>query len=433
MPRAGTFPLANLELYQVTRLPNGLAVATAEMPYMTSASVGLWVGVGGRYEPPELNGVCHFLEHMLFKGTRKRTAKEISEAVEGIGGYLNAFTSEENTCFFSKASYERFDNLLEVLVDMFLNSTFETVEIDKERSVIKEELAMYLDQPHVHVQELLNEIMWPDHPLGRSLTGTERSLNAIKRPDLVGYLRRNYVTGNTLIAAAGNVRHEQVVKAVSRFAPRFPRGKSLPFLAAESQQTGPRLRLHTKAIEQTQLALGIRTCSRHDQRRYALRMLNAILGENMSSRLFQVVREENGLAYSISSSLGFFDDVGTLNISAGLESDNLQQTLKLIVRELRQLTEKPPGMAEVRRARDYLIGQIDLSLESTESQMMWLGEQILGYRRIVGATEIKERLSKVKPSDIRAVARDFLRPDRMNLALVSPIKSDKGLLRLLNQ
>ena len=194
-------------MYQITRLPSGLVVATTEMPHRASVSLGLWVGVGGRYEPAELNGVSHFIEHLLFKGTPKRSAKEISQAVEGIGGYLNAFTGEESTCFYSKGRHDRFDELLDVLVDMFLNSKFNPVEIEKERGVIKEELAMYLDQPQHHVQELLNETLWPNQPLGRPLTGTMKTLDAMTRDDLLNFLRTNYVTGATLIAAAGSLSH----------------------------------------------------------------------------------------------------------------------------------------------------------------------------------------------------------------------------------
>ena len=219
-------------MYQITRLPSGLAVATTEMPHRASVSLGLWVGVGGRYEPAELNGASHFIEHLLFKGTPKRSAKEISQAVEGIGGYLNAFTGEESTCFYSKGRHDRFDELLDVLLDMFLNSKFDPVEIEKERGVIKEELAMYLDQPQHHVQELLNETLWPNQPLGRPLTGTMKSLDAIKRDDLLGFQRTNYVTGATLIAAAGNLSHKRVVRAVARYAPRFPRGKRPRFAPA---------------------------------------------------------------------------------------------------------------------------------------------------------------------------------------------------------
>src|ERR1043165_3909218 len=198
------------------RLANCLSVATVSLPHMSSVSVGLWVGVGGRYEPAPLSGVSHFIEHMLFKGTRKRNAAQISQSVEGLGGYLNAFTSEEITCFYSKARHDKFDELLEVLVDMFLNSLFDRGELDKERNVIKEELAMYLDQPQQHVHELLNETMWPGQPLGRSLTGTPETLDAMRREDLVGYKNKNYVTESTLLAVAGNIDHPTVVKSFAR-------------------------------------------------------------------------------------------------------------------------------------------------------------------------------------------------------------------------
>jgi predicted Zn-dependent peptidase len=418
-------------MYQVTQLKNGLTIATAEMPHMASVSVGLWVGVGGRYEPARLNGVSHFIEHLLFKGTKMRSAREISQAVEGIGGYLNAFTSEENTCFYSKARHDRFDELLDVLADMFLNSRFDPTEIEKERGVIKEELAMYFDQPAHHVQELLNQTLWPNQPLGRPLTGTEKTLDAMSRTDLVRFQRSNYVTSATLIAAAGNLKHRQVMNGVSRFTALFPTGRRPTCSPSNNGQTGPRLRLFTKKTEQTQLALGIRTCSRHDDRRFALRLLNTILGENMSSRLFQEVREDRGLAYNIYSALSFFDDTGDLVISAGLDTDNLTQTLKLIMRELRRLRQKPPHAAEFRRARDYVLGQLDLSLESTENQMMWLGEQLLGYGRVLAPLEIKRRLSEVTPAAVRAVARDFFRPERLNLALVSPLKSEQSLVKML--
>jgi predicted Zn-dependent peptidase len=418
-------------MYHVTHLKNGLTIATAEMPHMTSVSLGLWVGVGGRYEAAEVNGVCHFIEHLLFKGTKRRSARRISQDVEGIGGYLNAFTSEEMTCYHSKARHDRFDELLDVLADMFLNSKFEPAEIDKERGVIKEELAMYLDQPQHRVQELLNEALWPEQPLGRPLTGTEQTLDALTRPRLLHYQRENYVAGRTIISAAGRLKHKDVVKAVSRLEPRFPRGKCPHFVPAVCGQTMPAVRLFTKETEQTQIALGIRTCSRHDQRRFALRLLNTLLGENMSSRLFQVIREDQGLAYSIYSSLNYYDDVGTLTISAGLDVDNLTKTVKLIARELGQLTATRPTAAELRRARDYVIGQIDLGLESTDNQMMWLGEQLVGYGKIVAPEDIKQRISEVKAGEVRAAARDFFRPERLNLALVSPLKTDKGLVELL--
>ncbi len=416
---------------QITRLENGLTVATAELPHMASVSLGLWIGVGGRHEPKELNGVSHFIEHMLFKGTRRRSARDISQAVEGIGGYLNAFTTEENTCFYARARHDHLAELLDVLMDMFLNSTFEPAEIAKEREVIKEELAMELDQPHHHVQELLNETLWPDHPLGRSLTGTEESLDALGRSQLVGYQRANHVGASALVVAAGHLRHARVVQAVARFARRFPQGEQPGFRIFNGAQTAPRVRLFTKETAQTQMALGLAACSRHDPRRHALRVLNTLLGENMSSRLFQVVREDRGLAYSIHSSLSFFDDVGALTVSAGLDTDNLPKVLQLIGRELRRFRESPPTAGDMRRARDYLVGQIDLGLEGTEHQMMWLGEQWLAYGRLVSAAEVKNRLCRVTSAEVRAVARDFFRIEQMSLAVVSPMKGQGRLVRML--
>jgi predicted Zn-dependent peptidase len=419
-------------MYRVSRLENGLVVATGEMPHMASVSMGIWVGVGGRHEPAPLCGVSHFIEHLLFKGTRKRSARRISQEVEGIGGDLNAYTSEENTCYFSKGCHDRFDTLLYVMMDMVLHSKFDPVEIEKERMVIKEELAMYLDQPQQHVLEILNEITWPNHPLGRSITGTEATVAAMQRADILNYLHTHYLAGNTLVTVTGRCRHEDVVKAVKHYAPHFAPGSTQPFLPAPNGQKAPRLRLFTKKTEQTQFALGVRTCSRHDDRRYVLRLLNTILGENMSSRLFQVIREDRGLAYSIGSSLGFFEDTGTLTIAAGLDDKNLHPTLKLVMKECKKLTERAPTKSEVKRGCDYLIGQMELSLESTTNQMMWIGEQWLGYGRILPADKIKERISAVTPAQIRQVACDFLRPENLCLALVSPIKSNRGLTAILN-
>ena len=417
--------------HQISRLKNGMTVATVEMPHMASVSLGIWVGVGGRYEPAELNGISHFIEHMLFKGTRRRSAKEISQAVEGIGGYMNAFTGEESTCFYSKARYDRYEQLLDVLTDMFLNSKFDPVEIAKERGVIKEELAMYMDQPHQLVQELLNETLWPNHPLGRSLTGTVRTIDSIDRAKLVSYRRANYVAPTTLVTAAGNLNHEKIVRSVSRFAPKFASGKRPHFHPVQDSQTEPRIRAHTKDTAQLQLALGFRTCSRHDERRFALRILNTLLGENMSSRLFQVIREDHGLAYSVHSCLVFFDDVGSLIISAGMDTDQIPRVMKLIMAEVKRLTEKAPSAQEMRRTRDFLIGQIDLSLESTENQMMWLGDQLIGYGKIIAPIEIKKRLIQVRPAEVRRVAQAFFRPDRLSLAVVSPLKNSAPLRRLV--
>lgn len=403
------------------------------MPHMASVSVGVWVGVGGRFEPAELNGASHFIEHMLFKGTQRRTARQISQAVEGMGGYLNAFTGEENTCFYAKARSEHFEHLLEVLMDMFLHSRFESVEVEKEREVIKEELAMYIDQPQHLVHEVLNETMWPDHPLGRSLTGTEESLNALGRKQLLEFRARNYVAPAVVIAVAGNVEQPRVLRAAKRLCRTLVTAEHPECQAVDGEQLEPRIRFTTKDTSQLQLAIGIRVCSRHDERRFPLRLLNTMLGENASSRLFQVLREEHGLAYSVHSSVSHFEDTGCLSISAGLDCSELSKTLELIVKELRRLVDEAPHPKELRQARDYLIGQMEIALESTDNQMMWLGEQILGYRKVFRAEEIKRRLFEVTPSAVKIVAREFLIPSGLTVSVVSPLQSAPGIEKVLRR
>jgi len=418
-------------VYHVTRLKNGITIASSEMPHMSSVAIGLWVGVGGRFEAAEISGVAHFIEHLFFKGTGRRTAKEISEAVEGVGGYLNAFTTEENTCFHARAHVDRTDDLFDVLVDMFVNSRFAAADIIKERDVIKEEIAMYRDQPQQFVHDLLHETLWPNHALGRALTGTEKTLDAIRRPDVLAFLRSHYSAENTVIAIAGPLRHADVLRRCRKFAGKFSDGKKPAFEPVDTEQRAPVVHLHTKKTEQTQLAIGVRACSRHDERRFAVRVLNAIVGESMSSRLFQILREDKGLAYSVYSSWAFLEDTGAITISAGLDHDDLEKSLRIIARELRTLGETLVGTAELRRARDFIIGQMELSLEGTENQMNWIGESLLAYGRILKPHDMKQRLASVTASEVRHAARDFFRPERLNTAIISPLEKSLGLEKLL--
>lgn len=414
-------------MYGFSELPGGLRVVTASMPHLASVSVGIWVGTGGRHETARENGAAHFIEHMLFKGTRRRSAAKISQDVEGIGGYLNAFTDEEHTCFYSRAVATRLPELLDVLFDMFLESRFAPGEIAKERDVILEEQAMYRDQPAELVHDLLNQVQFPEHPLGRPVIGSGRSVRGIRRNDLLGFLDREYLSGSTVIAAAGHLTHAALLAEVERATRRFRQGRPNPVEPAPATPDKPRWLLHSKKTEQTHIALGFRTASRQDERRFALRLLNVLLGENMSSRLFQTIREEHGLAYNIQSTGTAWADCGDLVISAGLEDAQLEKTLKLILKEVRRMTDRPPGKSELARARDYALGQADLSLEGSEQMMMWLGEQVLGFGRVIPPEETRAKIAAVQPTDIRRVARDFLTPARLSLALVSPRTSDSGL------
>ncbi len=413
--------------------PGGLTLAVAPNPGMASVSLGIWIAAGGRYETAELSGASHFIEHMLFKGTRRRSAREISQAVEGIGGYLNAFTGEEHTCYFAKAPAARFREVFEVLADMLLNSRFDPAELEKEREVIKEEVAMYRDQPHHRVEELLNALQWPDQPLGRPLTGTEKTLESLDRDRLLHHHRAHYVAPSVVVAVAGQLQTSACRQAAGELSRRLRAGLPRRFLPVVIDQAQPRIRSARQRGEQAQVALGIRTCSRHDPRRHALRLLNVILGENMSSRLFQALREDTGLAYHVSSSLSFFDDTGDLVIGAGLEPGQLEKALRLALQELGRLRDTVVGRRELQMARDYVVGQMALSLENSENQMMWLGEQWLGYRRLWTPEAVRRRLKQVTALEVQAVARDFFQPSRLNLAVVSPEKTSARLPAILGR
>ena len=421
-------------MYRVSQLPSGLRVATVEMPHMESIAVGLWIGAGGRYEAERVSGVSHFIEHMLFKGTRRRTAKEISQTVEGIGGYLNAFTGEETTCYYARASHRHLDTLLDVLADMYMQPRFAVTDIVKERDVIKEELRMYRDHPEHYAQELLTETLWPNHPLGRSLTGCPRSLDHIDRAALLDYKRRKYVAASTVVAVSGHCRHDDIVRRVQNVLTPLQKrgGEHAPqFRPACSNQRTPRLRFCQKNIEQSHLALAVRGYSRHDERRYALKLLSVLLGENMSSRLFQVIREQHGLAYSIQSSTSFFADTGAFVVSAGLDSRRLPKALRLILRELGRVAERAPTARELRQAKDYAIGQMRLSLESTANQMMWCGEHLLAYGFIETPEEVERRVEAVSADALRQVAADVFRDHRLNASVITPSGDEQTLAKRL--
>ena len=418
--------------YNISELATNVRVATAEMPAMESVAVGLWVGIGGRYEPKRVSGISHFIEHLLFKGTKRRTAKQISQTVEGIGGYLNAFTGEETTCYYAKASHRHLDTLLDVLADMYLNAKFAAADVAKERQVIKEEILMYRDQPDHYVHELLTETLWPGQPLGRSLAGTPESLDTIGRARLIDFKEQNYIAANTVVAVAGHCRHEDIVDRVERALPLTRTGRTPRFQPAQEHQRGPRLRFLTKNVEQTHLAIGIRSYSRQDERRFALKLLSVLLGENMSSRLFQTVREQHGLAYSIQSSTSYFADTGAFVISAGLDTKRLQKALRLVLRELKKIIRRPPTADELRRAKDYSIGQMRLGLESSSNQMMWIGDHLLGYGFIHTPEEIERKIEAVGTEQVQSVAAEIFRDRRLNAAVITPSKEERSVEDLLS-
>jgi predicted Zn-dependent peptidase len=409
-----------LDDVSLTTLPNGCRVITSAIPHVESVSVGIWTGVGGRHESAAESGHSHFLEHMLFKGTARRSAKQISQAVEGRGGYLNAFTQQESTCYYARVPAEATALALDVLADMATAPRLAPDDVDRERTVILEELAMYRDQPDAHIFDMAGEALWARHPLGRPLIGNKTTLAAVTRESLDAFRRRHYTATATVFAAAGKLDHETFVDRVRPYAAQLPAGRATRFRAASEATPQTPTAFDAREIEQVHLVIAFRGFGRHDPRRHALRLLNVVLGENMSSRLFQVLREKHGLAYSIASSLQLHDDAGALLIGAGLEPARALKATALCADELQRLCDRPIGRAEFNRARDYILGQLRLGMETPENHMTWLGETLMGYGRFIPPDETVAGTLAVAPTELQALAQELFRRSRATMALISP-------------
>jgi len=357
---------------------------------------------------------------MLFKGTRRRSARAISQAIEGRGGYLNAYTQEDATCYYARLPHERLAEAFDVLADMYCEPKLAPADVDRERTVIIEELRMGHDQPQQVVQEQLMAGLWSGHPLGRPLVGNENALRRMTRATLDAYRRRHYLPRATIFAMAGRLDHATCVNLVREAIGRRPGGRLPAACRVDRSVAQERVRLATRKIEQVHAAIGFRCFGRHDERRFALRLLNSILGENMSSRLFQIVRERHGLAYAVQSSFQCYNDTGAMVISAGLDRSRSPDALRLIATEVARIRAKPVDRAELRRARDYLQGQFRLGLEGTSSQMQWIGDTLSNYGHMVKPDEVLGKLMAVTADDIQRVAVNVLDPRRLTLALVTP-------------
>jgi predicted Zn-dependent peptidase len=412
-------------MYCTTILENGVRIATRPMPEMKSVSVGIWVAVGGRHETEDLCGISHFLEHLLFKGTSKRSAKQITEEVEGVGGFINAFTTEDHTCFYAKAGSQHLPALADVLCDMYVNSLFVASEIARERDVIREEIMMYKDHPGQFSQELLTEAMWPRHALGRPLTGSLESITRIRRDDLLNFVEKNYNGNSTVVTVAGNCSHDDVVRYFADKLKNVAKGKPPEFQPWNEVKRDRRVLVANDATEQTHLALGYHAMSRTDDRRYAMKLLSVILGENMSSRLFQQLRERYAYCYSVHSGTLVLEDSGLVSICVGLEPEKLQSALRAIHKELDKLRTRPPGRKELRQAQEYTIGQNELALESTTNQIMWMGESLLAYGSVIDPEEVQACFKRVTGDQIQEVANLCFAPQKMGLGLVGPVDEDK--------
>jgi len=406
---------------ELCSFPGGLRAVVWPMHSVSSVAVGFWATVGGRHEPEPLCGISHFLEHLLFKGSRRRSAAAVARAIEGRGGDFNGFTQEETTCFYARVEARHEETAFEVLADLYRRPRLAEADIASEREVIREEIRLYDDQPSQLVEEQLQALLWPGHPLGRPLTGTEPALDRIGRLELVDYHRKAYVPGATIVALAGGTDWRCWRRRLERWVRDF-RVRRKPIVASPVSDRHPqeRVGLIRKPVEQTHLALGIRLFGRHDSRRYALKLLSVILGENMSSRLFRVIREQYGLVYAIQSAISLFAETGALTISAGTEPKHALRVLALTLREIRRLGDERVGERELRRAKDFTAGQMRLGLESSTRRMQWAGECVAAYGRVLDPDQEIAAMRAVTPDAIQTLARDLVRPNRVSLAIVGP-------------
>ena len=399
----------------------GVRVLTIPMRERSSVAVAVWVRTGARFESKKLSGVSHYLEHMLFKGTKKRTTRQIKEEIEGVGGMLNAFTGEESTCYFAKILSQHYPIALDVLSDMVNHASLDSKELEKERPVILEEIKMYRDLPAHHVHDLMGELLWPNQPLGRPIAGTPETVSGISRQGIKDYKERYYHPRNILVSISGAVHHRDVLKRVQDcFAIKAAKSAS-KFKAAVSKQAKSRLLFIEKDTEQTHFVIGLHGVSRHHPDRYKLGILNVIMGANMSSRLFEEVREKRGLAYEIKSGLNFLEDAGAVTVSAGVENKKIQTAINVILKELDKVSKHGVKENELRRAKDYFMSQLYMALEDTLDHALWLGEKTLYGNQLPDREQIRKSVEAVTRGHVQDIAKKIYKTSNLNLTLIGPV------------
>ena len=400
-----------------TVLPNGLTLISEEMPHIRSVSAGVWIRTGSRHEEPEVNGISHFAEHMVFKGTTTRTAEMIARQVDSFGGNLDAFTAKECVCFNVKVLDEHLPDAMDVLSDLVLNPSFNDVDVKKERGVIMEEIKMDEDNPDYLVHEIFVQSFWKDHPLGRPILGTRDTVRKFGPELLFDYYRERFQAGNIVIAAAGSLKHDDFLELVTRKFAHLPAERS------ELQDIAPhpiaKISLRNKkSLEQVQLCIGVPSYSISHQKRYSSFILNTLLGGGMSSRLFQNIREKQGLVYSIFSELNPYRDTGCLAVYAGTSKESAPKVVQSVLREFRDLKEVPVTTEELVRAKAQLKGSLMLSLESSMARMSNLARQEMYYDRFYAMNEITDRIEAVQVEDVQKVAQEFFVADQIAVTVL---------------
>jgi len=418
-------------LYQKTVLPNGVRIITEEIEHVRSAAIGIWVGAGSRDEREGYEGISHFMEHMFFKGTERRTARALAESLEAVGGQLNAFTTKEYTCYYVRVLDEDLDLAIDVLSDMFFHSLFDEMEIEKEKNVVIEEIKMYEDSPDELIHDIFSEHVWNEHPLGKPILGTEESIRALSRDKIMQFLSEHYAPDNVVIAVAGKIKHEDVVAKLSDQFGTFRRGgrrvlEGTPIgLTVEHYQK--------KDTEQMHILLGVPGLGQDDDDIYAMHIFNNILGGGLSSRLFQKIREQRGLAYSVYSYHATYVDTGLFAIYAGTSPKNTKEVIECILQELKEIKQQDITEGELVRTKAQIKGGLYLGLEAVSSRMSRLGKTELTYNRVLSPEEVIEKLEKVTLEDVSRLIGRLWQREKISIMTLGPDGHEVVLADLLKQ
>jgi len=407
-------------MYKSTRLRNGFRVITSGMPHMDSVALGLWIGVGSRYEAKKICGMSHLVEDTLFKGTKTRSASALKEAIEGKGGSFNGFTTEETTAFFVKLPSQYMELGFNILSDMVKNPAVDEAELEKEKHVIREEIKMYRDQPAQRVFDILSDRMWPGEALGRPIVGYEKTVQGFKREDLVKFMGGSYGPENISCVACGRIDAKKLRNIAQGLFGRRPRTRRAPLQCRNVTKKGAGITAFGKKTEQTHIAFGFHSINRSHPARYAINLMHIILGGNMSSRLFDRLREEKALCYDISSSVKKYRDTGAFVIHAGVAKERVLEAAREIARELGDIKRNPVTKDELERAKEYAKGQLALALEDTGSRMLWLGEKIMTEGAVPPVGEILRKIDRVTPGEVREIAKGVFQKRNLTIAAVGP-------------
>lgn len=418
-------------MFKKTKLPNDLRIITVPVEGTKAVTILVLVGNGSRYEKKKENGICHFLEHMFFKGTKKRPDQlKVAETLDRVGGMYNAFTSKEYTGYWAKVASEHFDLALDWVADIFLNSKIQEREIQKEKGVIIEEINMYLDTPKSYVEYLWEKLLYGDQPAGRMILGGKENVKRFKRKNFLDYLKNHHCAKNTVVCVAGDIKPNLVEKKIKRCFRGVRKAKVKTRPRIIESQTRPKTLIHFKETDQTHLCLGVRGYNLLHPKRYVQSVLAAILGGMMSSRLFISIRGK-GLAYYIGTFSQMYTDAGYLVSAAGIDNQRVERAIVSILKGHKDLKSKKIKKAELKKAKDYLKGILALSLEPSDAQTIFYGIQELLEERILTPKEIFARIDEVSQRDILELAQDIFRSEKLNLALIGPFKEKQKFEKLL--